>query len=159
MPEGAARLWGSCKHYGLFRGEVKYSLISVQVLAQSWIECMFPYSYTAVDYAELNNHGDCAQVLREKGGLSINAIKEKAAIYIQSVYRGYRFVCFSQDNKLYEISPLNCYRARVLRSKLAMQKSAATTITAYLRGLLQRRKFEKLKQKHRAAIAIQAYAR
>lgn len=50
------------------------------------------YSNTAVDYAMLNNHEECVQVLSERGGVSISAIKVEAAICIQSVYRGYRSV-------------------------------------------------------------------
>jgi hypothetical protein len=45
-----------------------------------------------VDYATLNDHEECVQVLRERGGVSISAIKVEAAIRIQSVYRGYRSV-------------------------------------------------------------------
>ena len=52
----------------------------------------FPCSNTAVDYAALNDHKECVQVLRERGGVAINIIKEEAAIHIQSVYRGYRSV-------------------------------------------------------------------
>jgi hypothetical protein len=42
---------------------------------------------------------------------------------------------------------------------LLKENRAATTIAAYVRGLLQRRKFARLKQKHYAATVIQAHAR
>lgn len=47
----------------------------------------------------------------------------------------------------------------MLRAKLTEENRAATTIAAYVRGLLQRRKFAKLKWRHYAATVIQAYAR
>ena len=52
---------------------------------------LYLFSNTAVDYATLNDHEECVQILRERGGVSISAIKVEAAIRIQSIYRGYRW--------------------------------------------------------------------
>lgn len=44
-----------------------------------------------MDYALLNNHEDCVDILTQAGGLLIGDIRTMAAVSIQTIYRGYRY--------------------------------------------------------------------
>ena len=56
-----------------------------------YVNSLLCYS-TAMDYALLNNHEECVEILRGRGGSTISEIKEIAALCIQTAYRGYRYV-------------------------------------------------------------------
>lgn len=82
----------------LLQTQLKMSLIYYCGVDQ--LVCNHHYYYvksllccsTATDYALLNNHKECVQILRDRGGMTISEIKEIAALHIQTAYRGHRYV-------------------------------------------------------------------
>ena len=61
---------------------------TVSIIVHCLICC---YRYTPLDYAEQNKHTDCVNLLIQHGGITINSIKNIAAICMQSVYRRHRY--------------------------------------------------------------------
>ncbi len=51
----------------------------------------FLYSRTPMDFAVMNGHVDCVDILTQAGALATDGIRALAAVSIQSAYRAYRY--------------------------------------------------------------------
>ncbi len=52
---------------------------------------MYNVRYTPLDYAKINDHGACVDLLSKAGGVSVESVRELAAAGIQAAFRGYRY--------------------------------------------------------------------
>ena len=54
------------------------------------ITIKFCSSYTALDYAAMNGHEDCVEILTQAGALFTDEIRTMAAVCIQTAYRAHQ---------------------------------------------------------------------
>ncbi len=62
-------------------------LLGIRTVIDSVLLCR----HTPVDYAKINGHSRCEELLSKAGGVSVGSVRELAAISIQAAFRGYRY--------------------------------------------------------------------